>query len=60
MPIDKVYPFAETGKAFEHVEVDWHLGADRIGDGEMEEGDRGKLDQEGGVALSSTYAMLPI
>ena len=26
LPIDKVYPFAEIGKAFEHMEANKHLG----------------------------------
>jgi NADPH2:quinone reductase len=26
LPIDKVYPFAEIGKAFEHMEANRHLG----------------------------------
>ena len=26
LPIDKVYPFAEIGKAFDHMEANKHLG----------------------------------
>ena len=26
LPIDKVYPFAEIGRAFEHMEANKHLG----------------------------------
>ena len=26
LPIDKVFPFAEIGKAFEHMEANKHLG----------------------------------
>jgi len=26
LPIDKVYPFADIGRAFEHMEANKHLG----------------------------------